>query len=142
MSSAYVPRELRQRVAEQARHRCGYCQSSEDVVGLAMEIDHLFPRALGGATEETNLWLACAACNASKGHRISAQDPQRGRAVRLFNPREQSWAEHFEWVDSGVRVSGRTAIGRATVRALRLNRSLLVRARRVWVEAGLHPPVD
>ena len=140
MSSAYIPRELRQRVADQAGHRCGYCRSSEEVTGLAMEIEHLMPRALGGLTREENLWLACSACNSFKGHRISGRDPQSGRMVRLFNPRKQSWNEHFAWTDSGTRIRDRTAVGRATVRALRLNRSLLVQARRAWVKAGLHPP--
>ncbi|HEX3531590.1 MAG TPA: HNH endonuclease [Thermoanaerobaculia bacterium] len=133
---------MRDRVAEQARHRCGYCLTSELVVGLSMEIDHLIPQALGGPTVEENLWLACSACNGSKGHRISARDPESGQIVRLFNPREQSWEEHFFWADSGCRIVGKTAVGRATAKELRLNRPLLVRARKVWIAAGWHPPVD
>ncbi len=140
MSSAYVPDELRRRVADQAGHRCGYCRSSERITGLSLDIEHLIPRALGGPTIEENLWLACSACNTFKGHRISARDPEAGRMVRLFNPRKQSWEDHFAWVDSGTRIRSRTAVGQVTVRALRLNRSLLVRARRIWVGVGLHPP--
>lgn len=140
MSSAYIPKKIRQRVAKQSCYRCGYCLSSEAIVGFAMEIDHLIPQALGGPTLEENLWLACSACNSFKGDRISVLDQESGLFVRLFNPREQSWEEHFAWVESGVRVVGKTAIGRATVVALRLNRSLLVKARRAWVEAGWHPP--
>jgi hypothetical protein len=142
MTSDYVAKRLRDRVAEQARHRCGYCLTSELVVGLSMEIDHLIPQALGGPTVEENLWLACSACNGSKGHRISARDPESGQIVRLFNPREQSWEEHFFWADSGCRIVGKTAVGRATAKELRLNRPLLVRARKVWIAAGWHPPVD
>jgi hypothetical protein len=41
MTSSYIPKKLRERVAAQARHRCGYCLSSEAIVGLAMEIEHL-----------------------------------------------------------------------------------------------------
>jgi len=33
-------------------------------------------------------------------------------------------------------------IGRATVEALRLNNDWLVSARRIWVRAGLHPPLE
>jgi hypothetical protein len=98
------------------------------------------PQALGGPTIEENLWLACPACNAFKGQRISALDPESRQTVRLFNPREQSWEEHFLWADSGARIVGTTAIGRATVKALHLNRLLLVRARRSWITAGWHPP--
>jgi len=142
MTSAYISRQLRERVAEQARYRCGYCLSSEQIVGLSMEVEHLIPQALGGPTIEENLWLACSACNAFKGHRVSALDPASGQMVRLFNPREQSWGEHFLWVDSGSRIVGRTAIGRATAKALHLNRPLLVRARWSWIKAGWHPPDD
>src|SRR6185295_4441969 len=111
MTSSYIPKKLRQIVAEQARFRCGYCLSAEKVVGFAMEIEHLVPQALGGPSREENLWLACPACNAFKGQRISARDPLSGLTVRLFNPREQRWEEHFLWIDSGARIAGRTAIG-------------------------------
>ncbi len=142
MSSAYVAKRLRARVAKQARYRCGYCLSAEAVTGLALDIEHLIPLALGGTTVEENLWLACSACNSFKGHRISARDPGGGELVRLFNPREQDWGEHFAWLDGGTRIAGQTSVGRATEKALRLNRSLLVKARRGWVDAGWHPPVD
>jgi HNH endonuclease len=142
MTSVYIPDQLRERVAREGRYRCGYCLSAEQIVGLSMEIDHLIPRVLGGSTVEENLWLACPACNAFKGQRISARDPESGQQVRLFNPRKQSWEEHFVWMDSGSRVVGRTAVGRATIQALRLNRPLLVEARRRWVKAGWHPPKD
>lgn len=140
MTSSYISKALRERVGAQARHRCGYCLSSERIVGLSMEIEHLLPQALGGPTLEENLWLACPACNAFKGHRISARDPESGETVRLFNPRDQSWGDHFLWIDSGARIVGKSAIGRATVLALHLNRPLLVAARRAWIKAGWHPP--
>jgi HNH endonuclease len=142
MTSIYISPKLRARVAEQARYRCGYCLSLERIVGIPMEMDHLIPQALGGPTIEENLWLACSACNKSKGHRISALDPASGQTVRLFNPREQSWREHFLWVESGARIVGRTAVGRATTTALDLNRPHLVKARRAWIKAGWHPPED
>ena len=37
-------------------------------------------------------------------------------------------------------VVGLTAIGRATIAALRMNRSQLVRVRRMWGMMGEHPP--
>jgi hypothetical protein len=58
----------------------------------------------------------------------------------LFNPRQQSWAEHFAWSKDSILVVGITPTGRATVAALHLNRPLLVKARRRWVAAGWHPP--
>ena len=44
-------------------HRCGYCLTTELLIGAPMEIEHIIPTALGGQTEESNLWLACSLCN-------------------------------------------------------------------------------
>lgn len=140
MSDAYVPKALRELVAAQAGYRCGYCLTSELLVGAPMEIEHIIPRALGGLTTESNLWLACSLCNEYKGVRITAPDPLSDQLTPLFNPRQQRWREHFAWTPEGDRVLGLTASGRATVAALRLNRPLLVRSRQIWVIAGLHPP--
>jgi hypothetical protein len=107
-----------------------------------MEFDHLDPRALGGPTTENNLWLACSLCNDHKSNRFLIIDPETGLRVRVFNPRLQVWVEHFTWAEGATRIDGTTAIGRATVAALQLNRPSLVLARRLWVAAGWHPPLD
>ena len=140
MTSVYIPRALRRRVAEQARYRCGYCLSREEIIGMPLEIDHLIPRSKGGPTNEENLWLCCSFCNEYKGSRIVAENPESGHSVRLFNPRRQNWSDHFSWSRDGVLIIGSTATGRATVEALRLNRPHLIRARRAWVRVGWHPP--
>jgi hypothetical protein len=142
MSRTHIPEALRRQVADQARHRCGYCLTAEAIVGTPMELDHLIPEAVGGLTESENLWLACSLCNDHKGDRIAAPDPITGEIVRLFDPRHQVWAEHFRWAETGDRIIGLTAIGRATVVALNLNRPALVRARQLWVSVGWHPPKD
>jgi hypothetical protein len=142
MSRTRIPAWLRERVAKTARYRCGYCLSCEAVVGSPMEIDHLIPEAMGGLTEEVNLWLACSLCNDHKADRIAALDPLSGEVVRLFNPRQQSWCDHFRWTALGDRIVGLTPTGRATVVALNLNRPSQVKARRLWVTVGWHPPDD
>lgn len=142
MTRTYIGKELRERVAVQARYRCGYCLTTEAIVGTPMEFDHLIPESLGGLTEEANLWLACSLCNDSKNNRIAALDLDTGKVVRLFDPRRQPWIEHFRWSDEGECILGLTPTGRATVVALNLNRPSLVRARRLWVSVGWHPPRD
>jgi 5-methylcytosine-specific restriction endonuclease McrA len=139
VSTTRIPAALRERVADQSRHRCGYCLTAEAVVGMAMNVDHLIPEARGGPTEEANLWLACPDCNVAKGDRITALDPTTAETVPLFNPRRDRWSEHFAWTEEGDTIVGRTPIGRATVLALRMNRPLVVRARRLWVRIGVHP---
>ena len=142
MTSAKLSKALRALVSVQARHRCGYCLTAEAIVGTPMEIDHIIPRALGGPTEEDNLWLACSLCNDHKGDQIAAADPLSGELVRLFDPRHEIWNEHFAWTAEGDRIVGLTPSGRATVVALRLNRPSLVTARQAWVSVGWHPPPD
>lgn len=92
--------------------------------------------ARGGQTVEQNLWLACSTCNDTKNDRIEATDLYTNMVVPLFNPRVEVWSEHFVWVENGVIMLGRTSTGRATIEALNLNRSLLIKARKKWVEVG------
>jgi hypothetical protein len=142
VSRSHVSRALREQVAAEGQHRCGYCLTSSSITGTPMEIDHLIPESLGGPTSADNLWLACSMCNDHKGNRIAAADPQTGEVVRLFDPRRQLWPEHFRWSAEGDIVMGKTPTGRATVVAVRLNRAEIVEARRGWVIAGWHPPED
>ena len=133
---------LRERLLAQAGYRCGYCRSSQQIMGIRLILDHLTPRARGGTDDEANLWPCCQPCNGFKQARTQARDPFSGALVPLFNPRGQRWTEHFSWEDGGRMITGRTAIGRATVVALQLNRVELVAARALWIEAGWHPPAD
>jgi hypothetical protein len=133
-------KKLRQRIATQARHKCGYCLTLEVVSGIPLTLEHITPKAQGGQDVEDNLWLSCRLCNEAKGVLTEAVDPQTGKLVPLFNPREQIWAEHFAWSEDGTQIIGQTPVGRATVAALSLNSEFRVQARAIWVEAGWHPP--
>lgn len=136
-----MPSWLRERVALRSRLRCGYCLTAETITGTALVVDRLIPEALGGAAIEDNLWMACNQCNLHKADRITARDPITDSWVPLFNPRRQVWSEHFAWTPTADYIVGLTPIGRGTVQALQLNRSLLAQVRRGWVKAGWHPPV-
>lgn len=142
MSKTTIPSRLRKLIRAQGQYRCGYCRSAETVTGISLEIEHLIPEAAGGASDEKNLWLACVTCNKIKSAQTHGRDPVSGRRVRLFNPRTQSWKEHFAWSADGTEIIGKTSCGRATIIALQLNRLQLVIARRHWVTADLHPPKD
>ncbi len=142
MTKPIVPPELRRQVTEDARSRCGYCHTSQRIIGEPMVIDHLIPTARGGLTVRENLWLACRRCNEFKGTLIEAIDLQTGLTVPLFNPRTQSWSVHFTWSPAGTEIIGLTASGRATIVALRLNNPEIVAARTLWVQVGWHPPKE
>jgi hypothetical protein len=142
MSRDHIPKALRERVATRAGFRCGYCRTSSFLVGTLFEIDHIVPESFGGKTEEDNLWLACPTCNGHKSDRTWALDSVSGETVRLFDPRNQTWTEHFAWSEAGDEIIGLTPTGRATAEALHLNRPVLVYARCLWVRWGCHPPPD
>jgi hypothetical protein len=139
-SSTYIPLSIRQLIAERAKSRCEYCQLQQELCPDTFEIDHIIPRMLGGKTELNNLCYACPVCNNAKRSQILAPDPQTGRRVRLFDPRRQRWSRHFRWGTDSGRILGLTAIGRATVVALDMNRPRMVHIRLLWAALGLHPP--
>ncbi|MCW5933624.1 MAG: HNH endonuclease [Fimbriimonadia bacterium] len=136
-----ISEALRESVRKSANHRCGYCLSPQQYVMSRLEIEHIIPRSKGGSNDETNLWLSCSLCNRFKGAQTTAIDPQSGKEVPLFNPRFQSWREHFQWEANGTVIEGLTPTGRATVVALQLNNELAIEVRRNWILAGWHPPI-
>ncbi|MCB8944649.1 MAG: HNH endonuclease [Ardenticatenaceae bacterium] len=135
-----VPRKIRDQIAAEAKHRCGYCLMQEVVSGIPLTLEHIVPQAKDGSDETENLWLSCRLCNEAKHVLTEHQDPQTGEMVPLFNPRYQIWHDHFRWHENGTIMVGLTAVGRATIEALSLNSELRQRSRAIWVEAGYHPP--
>ncbi|MBI2928279.1 MAG: HNH endonuclease [Verrucomicrobia bacterium] len=131
---------LRQAVSERAHRLCEYCQSPEDYCPDPFCLDHVQPESRGGTTTLANLALACSGCNGRKRDRTSAVDPVTRLAVPLYNPRTDVWREHFRRDDDSLRIIGLTAMGRATVEALELNRPSLLNLRRVLKRAQKHPP--
>lgn len=107
-----------------------------------MTLDHIQPRSKGGSTNFENVCLACRSCNEFKSDSTEAEDPLIGEIVPLFNPPTQMWADHFTWSLDKTRVEGLTAIGRATIAALRMNHPIIVAARYRCPISGWHPPVD
>jgi hypothetical protein len=77
---------------------------------------------------------------------MEGRDPETVEIVGLFNPRGQSWSDHFSWDATRLRIVGRTPTGRATVRLLDLNDERhdgdVIRIRQRDVLDGYHPPPD
>jgi hypothetical protein len=74
-----------------------------------------------------NLCAACGRCNSFKGTNLSGIDPATGNVERLFDPRQQSWHQHFEL--QGALIVGLTATGRTTVAVLGMNEGRRVQLR-------------
>lgn len=136
----YIPEAVKAQVRANAGNRCGYCLSPQHLVLGTLEIEHLVPSSKGGSSNLENLWLACSLCNNYKASQTEGRDPLTGQLVRLFNPRQQVWQDHFRWSSDQVNILGLTPIGRATVICLQLNNLVAVTVRTHWVAAGWHPP--
>ena len=80
-----VSDSIRQRVRAQAKNRCVYCLSRQELVLSVLEIEHIIPSGAGGTDDEENLWLACRSCNPAKGIQTQALDPLTNQNVKLFN---------------------------------------------------------
>lgn len=126
-------------VATRARHRCEYCRAPEEIFNFRFEIEHVAPQAAGGSDDVDNLALACRACNAYKSVFVTGIDPESRREVYLFNPRKESWQEHFQFDLQTYTIQGRTACGRATVERLCFNEDYQCAARVRWVLLELFP---
>jgi hypothetical protein len=133
-----IPASLRQSVIQRADNRCEYCGLSQLGQAATFHIDHVIPVVAGGSTTAGNLALACVSCSLYKGARQDIEDPETSKTVTIFNPRQQTWQEHFSW--RGVEVVGLTAVGRATVNALKLNREIIQAIRVEEKFFGRHPP--
>ena len=133
-----VAPSLRRIVVERARHRCEYCGLAQAGQEATFHIDHVFPAVAGGESSAENLALACVSCSLRKGARRFVPDPQTGAEAPIFNPRGDSWFEHFRW--DGITAIGLTPTGRATVLALKINRPLGLAIREEETHRGRHPP--
>lgn len=134
----HIPISLDRRVRERARNRCEYCGIAQTGQEATFHVDHVQPRADGGATRYENLALACVSCSLRKGARTKAADPETGDWAPLYSPRRGEWQGHFRVTDACV-IVGLTATGRATVEALQLNRLLAVAIRREERGRGRYP---
>jgi hypothetical protein len=133
-----VPRELTELVFLRARNLCEYCRLSQLGQEATFHVDHVIPRAAGGPTTEENLALACVSCSLRRWAKQTAVDPESGEEVPIFDPRSQTWGDHFRW--DGERVVSLTPTGRATVGALAMNRPVILAIRQEETARGRHPP--
>ena len=102
-----------------------------------MHLEHIIPKDLGGLTDLDNLALSCSHCNRRKWTKIDGIDLQSGKRVRIFHPRIDTWAEHFQLDRETGQIYGLTAIGRITVEELGMNEPLVVNTRLKLIEFDL-----
>jgi hypothetical protein len=137
VSRVHIPTPLRRLVIDRANGRCEYCLLHQDDTPITHAIDHIVAIKHGGETEEHNLAFSCIQCNLNKGSDLFSIDPLTGEFIRLFNPREQRWDNHFALQD--IRIIGRTPCGRTTVRLLRMNTTDRLAQREILIAVKRYP---
>jgi hypothetical protein len=137
MSKTYVPASLRRMVFDRAQGNCEYCLLPETLTVSLHQVDHVIAEKHDGKTDEDNLALSCSTCNYAKGSDIASVDSETGEIVRLYNPRQDFWGDHFQVESDSGMIQPLMAIGRVTVRLLRLNRSGRVAERKLRIRAGV-----
>lgn len=137
MTSAKIPADLRQLVGDRAQGRCEYCLLNQNFSIYTHEIDHIIAQKHGGQTTADNLALACLSCNRHQGTDLATFDPATGDIALLFNPRIQSWSDHF--VLRNGRLEGLTPTGRATAKLLTFNTPTRILQRQFLVAQNQYP---
>jgi hypothetical protein len=137
MSVTYIAADLRRLVVARAEAICEYCLIAEEDTFYGCEADHIISEKHRGSTDANNLAYACVCCNQAKGSDVGSIHWETNTFVRLFNPRTDGWADHFELV--GSRVNGLTPIGGVTARILAFNNGERVLERKTLQDMGRYP---
>ena len=114
-----ITEALRNEVARRAHHRCEYCLIHEDDIAFRPHVDNIVSRKHGGLSDIENLAYACVICNRSKGSDVASINGRSGEIVRLFHPRQDLWADHFQL--DGCSIRAISDVGTATAALLRFN---------------------
>lgn len=129
---ALSPRKL---VEDRAGRRCEYCLMPMSGDVQPFQLDHIRAQKHAGVSSPANLAWSCLPCNSYKGPNVAGYDPESDTLHPLFNPRVQTWSEHFRW--DGPKLLGLTPIGRTTIEVLRINLPDRIEHRRLLILAGL-----
>jgi hypothetical protein len=141
MSKIYIPVAIQRAILELSKNYCEYCVLPSNFSTDFFHFEHIIPVVLNGKTELENLARSCGICNNNKRDKIEHIDPLTQQIVRLYNPRQDIWTDHFQWSDDDLYIIGLTPIGRATIALLKLNRSNAINLRKLLKMADLHPPL-
>jgi 5-methylcytosine-specific restriction endonuclease McrA len=135
--STFISKSIKKKVAIRANFCCEYCRLSEDVSFYTFHIEHIKSIKHGGLSVLYNLAYCCPDCNFFKGTDLGTFVDGDTHLVRFFNPRKDSWAEHFD-LDNGC-IYGKTEIGIATERIFKFNDVERLIFRRQLITLDLYP---
>jgi len=129
--------DLRNFVASRSDFLCEYCLIHQDDTLFGCQIVRIVSIKDGGNCEAENLAFACTFCNRSKGTDPRTLLGRTGELVRFFNPRQDTWHEHF-YIE-GFQIKPKTHTGEVTVEVLKFNSTERVLERSALCESGRYP---
>ncbi len=125
--------EVREYLLDKWDRHCAYC----DISDVKFEIDHVYPKDLGGSDRVSNLALACPDCNHSKDKQLLADflahDPGRKRRARRHAPSAQWETNRLERIQRQIKAPLKDA---ALMNATRWRLYERVKATGLPVEGG------
>lgn len=130
-------RRLRQIIRRRANAVCEYCKLPDAADDFPFHVDHILAKIHGGDDSDTNLSWTCTQCNLHKGTNFASVDPVSRERVNLYDPRVDSWHDHF-LVSLDGRMAGITPCGRATVQLLDMNGMPQLALRRSLIKQGVY----
>lgn len=140
MAKSYISIKVKTLIISRANGLCEYCKSPSNFSTKPFSIEHIVPRSKSGLDNQQNLAFACIGCNIYKSDKTEFIDLISQQKHQLFNPRTMNWDEHFIWDNYFTSIIGKTATGRVTIEAIKLNRLQLKNLRRALLAIGEHPP--
>src|SRR5262249_13722717 len=128
--------EVRESLLETFARRCVYSGATD----LPLQIEHIVPKARGGADRVSNLTLACHACNVAKGTQTAAACGHPQVQAQATAPRKDAaavnttrWALYHRLLATGLPVDVGTG-GRSTWNRTRWGLPRLPKAH--WLDAA------
>lgn len=140
MAKTYISTKIKKIVKNRAFGYCEYCQCPSEISTDTFSLEHIIPRSKNGTNNLDNLAFSCSGCNLAKYTKIEFLDVISQIFYPLFNPRTMIWDDHFIWDELLTSMVGKTAIGRTTIEALKVNRLPVRNLRRALIAIGEHPP--
>jgi hypothetical protein len=134
-------RSFRSFVREDFSRQCAYCLMSETLAGGAenFELDHFRPKSRFShlLNDFYNIYYSCHPCNHTKRDGWPPSELE-DRGIGLVDLCDDDFSTHFAPTKEG-KWESITESGQYTIDLLRLNRTHLVRLRRLLGEIGLAP---
>ena len=106
---------------------------------LPFLLGHIVSEKHGGSSDVENLAFTCPYCGRAKGSDLASIDPETELLTSLYNPRTQTWSEHFEL--DGAEIIPLTPFGRVTVQMLRMNHPDRIQEREMLIGLDMYPQV-